>query len=138
MAYSLPLYRSLSAFAASALVGALATDVAYWRTADFLWVDMSDWLVSLAAIVGFVALIFAVFETIAMPRAFRPSLAYGLLSLVAWALSVLNAFVHTRDGWTSVVPLGVALSALTVVVLAFAGRALHVRSQSYAAAEFPA
>ena len=137
MVYSPPLYRSLSAFAASALIGALVTDVAYWRTADFVWVDMSDWLVTAGAIVGFVALLVGVVETIARREA-RTTWSHALLSLIAWALSVLNALVHTRDGWTSVVPLGVVLSAVTVLFLAFAGRALHVRAASYTNAEFPA
>ena len=76
-------------------------------------------------------------ETIARREA-RTTWSHALLSLIAWALSVLNALVHTRDGWTSVVPLGLVLSAVTVLFLAFAGRALHVRAASYTSAEFPA
>jgi uncharacterized membrane protein len=41
--------------------------------------------------------------------------------VVGYALAVLlaltNAFVHSRDGYTAVVPTGLMLSALVVVVL---------------------
>jgi uncharacterized membrane protein len=38
---------------------------------------------------------------------------------LAVLLSVVNAFVHSRDGYTAVVPSGLTLSALVVVVLLF-------------------
>jgi uncharacterized membrane protein len=56
--------------------------------------------------------------------------------VVGYALAVLlsltNAFVHSRDGYTAVVPTGLALSALVVVVLlltARVGTALANRSR---------
>jgi uncharacterized membrane protein len=36
---------------------------------------------------------------------------------LAVLLSVINAFVHSRDGYTAVVPTGLMLSGLVVVVL---------------------
>jgi uncharacterized membrane protein len=36
-------------------------------------------------------------------------------------LSLVNAFVHSRDAWTSVVPQGILLSALSTVLLLIAG-----------------
>jgi uncharacterized membrane protein len=36
---------------------------------------------------------------------------------IAVLLSLANAFVHSRDGYTAVVPLGLTLSALVVIVL---------------------
>jgi uncharacterized membrane protein len=44
---------------------------------------------------------------------------------------VISAFVHSRDGYTAVVPTGLMLSALVVVVLsltALTGRVLANRS----------
>ncbi len=49
---------------------------------------------------------------------------------LAVLLSLLNAFVHSRDGYTAVVPTGVMLSGLVVVILlitGWAGRALIAR-----------
>jgi uncharacterized membrane protein len=36
-------------------------------------------------------------------------------------LSLINVFVHSRDGYTAVVPTGLTLSALVVVVLIITG-----------------
>jgi uncharacterized membrane protein len=50
--------------------------------------------------------------------------------VLAVLLSLLNAFVHSRDGYTAVVPTGLTLSALVVVILliaGWAGRALIAR-----------
>ena len=42
----------------------------------------------------------------------------GLL-FAAWVVELITALVHTRDGWTAVVPTGLMLS-LTAVILALA------------------
>ncbi|PIK73709.1 hypothetical protein CS379_06895, partial [Methylobacterium frigidaeris] len=34
---------------------------------------------------------------------------------------LVNAFVHSRDGWTSVVPTGLILSGLVVLILCVTG-----------------
>lgn len=36
-------------------------------------------------------------------------------------LATLNMLVHTRDAWTSVVPLGLILSGVVVLILLFTG-----------------
>jgi uncharacterized membrane protein len=45
-------------------------------------------------------------------------LAGNLLVLV---LSFFNALIHQRDGWTSVVPVGLTLSIIVVVILPITG-----------------
>ncbi len=40
-----------------------------------------------------------------------------LLNIVAMLLELINAFVHSRDGWTAVVPQGLILSGVTVLLL---------------------
>ena len=39
--------------------------------------------------------------------------------VLAVLLSLVNTFVHTRDGYTAVVPTGLTLSTLVVVILLF-------------------
>jgi uncharacterized membrane protein len=41
--------------------------------------------------------------------------------VLALALSLLNAFVHSRDAYTAVVPTGVTLSGLVVIILLVTG-----------------
>jgi uncharacterized membrane protein len=110
-------YRPLRAFAAACLIGGLATDIAYWLSADFIWVDFSDWLVSIGAAFGVAAFIVAVIEFFARGRLARPNLLSLVFDFFAWAAAILDLLVHTRDSWTSVVPWGLALSAVAVFIL---------------------
>jgi len=43
------------------------------------------------------------------------------LLLAVFVLALFNAFIHSRDAWTSVVPTGLTLSAVTFVVILVAG-----------------
>ena len=40
---------------------------------------------------------------------------------VVITLSLINVFIHSRDGYTAVVPTGLILSAIVVAVLLFTG-----------------
>ena len=40
---------------------------------------------------------------------------------VVLVLALFNSFIHSRDAWTSVVPTGLMLSAITVLVMLFTG-----------------
>ena len=42
-------------------------------------------------------------------------------NLVVLVLAFFNALVHTRDAWTSVVPIGLMLSIVTVLILPVTG-----------------
>ena len=42
-------------------------------------------------------------------------------NVIALVLSIFNAFIHSRDAYTSVVPTGLILSALVVAILAITG-----------------
>jgi uncharacterized membrane protein len=114
-----PIYRRLAAFAGSCFVGTLATDIAYARTADLMWADFSDWLVTVGVIVGYLTIVVAVIEmiTIRSPLRRRPTLPYAVGNFIALIIATVDMLVHTRDAWTSVVPLGLTLSAVVVLVL---------------------
>ena len=82
-------------------------------------------LAAVTAIAGLVDLVRrAGFDTLAWPHA----VGYVLAVIV----SLVNMLVHSRDGYTAVVPTGLALSGLVVVVLiltAWAGMALANRQR---------
>jgi uncharacterized membrane protein len=118
-----PLYPLLVAFAVSCFLGTLATDIAYWRTADMMWADFSDWLVTAGVVVGYVTILVTLIEVL-VPRSgrlHRPTWPYAIGNIVTLILATLNMLVHTRDAWTSVVPWGVALSAAAVLVALVTG-----------------
>jgi uncharacterized membrane protein len=114
-----PILRTLAAFPVACFSVTLATDIAYAGTADMLWADFSAWLLAagmflggLAALAGIID--FVVDRTLRAQPAVWPVVIGSLLALI---LGLFNNFVHSRDAWTSVVPLGLALSAATVVVM---------------------
>jgi uncharacterized membrane protein len=45
--------------------------------------------------------------------------SFGLVAASA-LISLINAFVHSRDAWTSVVPQGILLSAVSAILLLLA------------------
>ena len=49
----------------------------------------------------------------------RPAWTRALTYASAVALSIFNVLVHSRDGYTAVVPTGLALSGIAVVLLLF-------------------
>jgi uncharacterized membrane protein len=104
-------------------MGTLATDIAYWRTANIMWADFSDWLLTAGVIVGYVTVVVALIETFAIRSPLRGRLTwlYAIGNLAALILATFDMFVHTRDAWTSVVPWGLVLSAAIVLVLILTG-----------------
>jgi uncharacterized membrane protein len=101
----------------------LATDIAYWWTADMMWADFSAWLLTVGIIVGYATIVVALIETFAIrsPLRGRMTWVYAIGNVVALILATVDMLVHTRDAWTSVVPWGLVLSAAIVLVLILTG-----------------
>jgi uncharacterized membrane protein len=118
-----PFYPLLAVFAVSCFLGTLAADIAYWRTADLMWADFADWLVTIGVVVGYVTILVALIEVFGLRsgRLRRPTWPYAVGNIVTLILATLNMLVHTRDAWTSVVPWGLVLSAAMVVVALVTG-----------------
>lgn len=116
---SSPLYSTLVQFPVACFVGALLTDIAYLRTDLYLWESFSVWMIAagcvFAGLAGIVGLI--VFVTDRTVRAARFAWPHALVSLAAALLAVVNAFVHSRDGYTAVVPTGLTLSCVVVLLM---------------------
>lgn len=105
------------------LGGALITDIVYSRTADMMWTNFSAWLLAVGLLFGVVALALALIGhwLARAPRTSAPVWPHVIGSLVVLLLAFFNNLVHSRDAWTSVVPTGLILSALTVVALLING-----------------
>jgi uncharacterized membrane protein len=112
-----PIHKVLVSFSAAYFTGALVTDLAYWHVPDVLWERFSIWLITAGLIMAGLAAIAYVFHLADHRSIERPAWPRGIGYAVAVLLSLTNAFVHSRDGYTAVVPLGLTLSALVVIVL---------------------
>jgi uncharacterized membrane protein len=109
------LHRFFMSFPIVCFTLALLTDVAYWQTSFLMWHDFSSWLLLAGLVGGVMALIAGLVGLLAGARSL-PWL-YWLGVLVAFALAIVNSLVHAGDGWTAIVPTGLALSTATVVVM---------------------
>jgi uncharacterized membrane protein len=115
-----PLHRGLIGAGAVVLIGACATDFAYYRSALWQWANFSAWLITAGLVVLLVAGILLLID-FATGRARRLDTGSSILVVAAALLSMVNAFVHSRDAWTSVVPQGIGLSNAVAVLLVIAG-----------------
>jgi uncharacterized membrane protein len=97
----------------------LVTDIVYWQTAAMLWADMSAWLLLAGLIVSIFAVLAGLIDFFgdARIRELRAAWIHGSGYLIALILEICNCLIHTRDAYTSVVPSGLILSALSVVIL---------------------
>jgi uncharacterized membrane protein len=119
-----PVHPMLVPIPIACFVGTLLTDIAYWRTAEMMWADFSAWLVTVGVIVGYLAAIAGLVDFLSnrLIRAQAPAWPHAIGNIVVLILATCNMLVHSRDGWTSVVPTGLILSALVVLILVFTGR----------------
>lgn len=118
-----PPRQTLMIVANVCFIGTLLTDLNYWRTAEMMWTNFSAWLLFAGLVMGVLAVIAALIDFFSgrLSRERGPVWPYLLGSLVVLVLSFFNSLVHSRDAWTSVVPTGLTLSAVTVIVLLVTG-----------------
>lgn len=116
---SQPAYATLVQFPAVCFIGAFVTDLAYWKTLNFIWETFSIWLLTAGCIFGGLALIAGLITWIAHRhvRVVRYAGAYVFATLAAFILSIINAFIHSRDGYVAVVPSGLTLSTIVVILM---------------------
>lgn len=116
-----PVHSLLVSFAIAYFVAALVTDLAYWRTGSVLWETFSDWLIMAGLVMAGFAVIAFVIDRMRGKEMDRLVWLHAAGYALAVLLSLLNIFVHSRDGYTAVVPTGVTLSGLVVLTLAVTG-----------------
>lgn len=117
-----PVYAILVQFPAVCFVGALLTDIAYWRTTNVIWEIFSIWLLTAGCIVAAFAGIAGLITWFSYRhvRSLRFATAHAVTSLVALILAIVNAFVHSRDAYVAVVPQGLTLSVIVVILMLLA------------------
>jgi uncharacterized membrane protein len=118
-----PFHPMLVPIPIACFVGTLCTDIAYWRSANMAWAVMSTWLLTVGLIVAVFAVIAGFIDFLGDRRIrdLRAVWIHAIGNAIALVLSIFNVLVHSRDGYTSVVPTGLALSALVVLILLVTG-----------------
>jgi uncharacterized membrane protein len=127
-----PMHKMLVSFSAAYFTGALITDLVYWHMPDVLWERFSIWLIVAGLVMAGLGIVAYVIDLAVGRRIDRPVWPHAVGYTLAVLLSVINAFVHSRDGYTAVVPTGLMLSGLVVAILiltAWVGMALANRQR---------
>ena len=118
-----PISAMLAPFPMVCFVGAAATDLAYWYSAAVMWETFSVWLLAAGLVMAGLAVFVGLLEFLFSRRirAMRPPWSRLLGGTIVLVLSLVNVFVHSRDGYTAVVPQGLILSGLGVFILLVLG-----------------
>ncbi|WP_102961350.1 DUF2231 domain-containing protein [Mangrovicella endophytica] len=114
----------------------LATDLAFWGSANLMWQNFSAWLLFAGLVVGGIAVVTGILGLLFLSHDRDRSTVwpYAVGGLIVLILALFNSFVHAGDGWTAVVPNGLILSAITVVLMlatAWIGRVVAHRHAAH-------
>ena len=83
----------------------------------------SAWLITVGFIIGVLAAIAGLVDFFGnrLIRTQGVALLHLIGNLAVLILAFFNLLIHTRDAWTSVVPVGLILSIVTVLILPVTG-----------------
>jgi uncharacterized membrane protein len=120
------LYIQLFPIPVVCFLAALVTDIVYAASAFLMWLHFSEWLIAGGLAFGALAAVVLLIELFTNPaiRAGAAAWVHLLLFYGALAVELINALVHSIDGWTAVVPIGLGLSVIGAILALAAVAAL--------------
>jgi uncharacterized membrane protein len=125
-----PLHAILLAFPVALYPAALISDITYLRTSVIQWTNFSQWLIAGADLFAGLLLAWAL-ASVLFGRA-RHTRGRGTLYLVVvavmFAVGVINAFQHSKDGWASVGAAGLVMSIACTVLALVAAFLVHSKA----------
>jgi uncharacterized membrane protein len=118
-----PIHPMLVPIPITCFVGTFITDLVYALTANMIWANMSAWLLVAGLFVSIFVVIAGLVDFLndRRIRDLRAAWIHAVGNGVVLIVSIFNVFVHSRDGYTSVVPMGLILSGTAVLILAITG-----------------
>ncbi len=123
------LHAILLGFPIALFSSALVTDITYLRTEELQWTNFSAWLIAGGLVFGGLVLVWALVSLVLGLRAADKGrrLLYAIVLAAMCVAGLINAFQHSRDGWSSVGTFGLLLSIVTVTLSLIAGLIAHSR-----------
>ncbi|WP_145143347.1 DUF2231 domain-containing protein [Pseudomonas duriflava] len=110
-----PLHAILLAGTVPLFLGALLSDIAYFRSFQIQWNNFSSWLIAGGLVFCGLAILFALVNLIRASQKKGRPLVYFLLLVVTWALGFINALEHAKDAWATM-PFGLILSLIVTLL----------------------
>jgi uncharacterized membrane protein len=117
-----PIHAVLVPFPIVCYTGALLTEITNSNSPQVQWANFSQWLLAVGFIMGLLAAIFGLIDFLGAGRT-RPRIGWIHLvgNAIVLVLAFFNNLVHSRDGWTGVVPTGLTLSVITFLLMLVTG-----------------
>ena len=118
-----PLHPAMVHFPVAALLGLIATDLAFLLTADAFWARASLWLAGVGALGGFLAGIVGMLDLLSVRQNRRlvSGWSHGLLAIMLLSLASLNWLLRLQDPVSAIFPWGLYLSVLSGVLIGVTG-----------------
>ena len=113
-----PLHATLLAGTVPLFLGALLSDIAYYRSYHIQWSNFSSWLIAGGLVFCGLATLFALAHLIRADRKTRP-LIYLTLLMATGVLGFINALQHAKDAWATM-PAGLLLSVIVTLLACLA------------------
>jgi len=124
--FGITLYTVLEPLPLGFFFAAWLFDIIYLQTFVVMWTKAASWLIVFGLLLAILPRI------ISLIHLFRGTFAgektHFWLTLLAIAVAIVNAFIHSRDAY-AVVPAGVTLSTIVVALLLIANVQLALRTR---------
>lgn len=117
-----PIHPMLIHFPVAALLGLIATDLAYIVSGDYFWARASLWLVGVGALGGWVSGFAGLIDLLSVSQIRRLITAWchAILAVMLLSLASLNWLFRLDTADVNIFPWGLYLSLLTGVLIASA------------------
>lgn len=110
-----PLHAILLSFPMALFTSALLADITYLKSTEIQWTNFASWLITGALIFGGFVIIWAAISAFRRRSISSGFPLYLLLLVIMWVSGLINAFQHSRDGWSSVGQMGLMLSIISTL-----------------------
>lgn len=114
-----PLHAVIGAFPLAYFLAALISDYEYTTEGNIFWSGMASWMIFGGLVFAGISIVLGLIDWFVRRRSGgNYGMAWhALATFAAFVLGVIDAMVHSRDGWTSVVPTGITLTAIVFILL---------------------
>jgi len=126
-AFAVALYTLFEPVPLGFFVAAWIFDIIYLKSYVVEWTHAASWLIAIGLVLAILPRLIALITL--FRGSSRAEKVHFWLTLVAIALAIVNAFVHSRDAY-AVVPSGVILSTLVVALMLIANVQLALRQRT--------
>ncbi|WP_313570347.1 DUF2231 domain-containing protein [Pantoea piersonii] len=126
-AFAVALYTLFEPVPLGFFVAAWIFDIIYLNSFVVEWTHAASWLIAIGLVIAIVPRLIALIDLFRGSR--RAEKVHFWITLLAIALAIVNAFVHSRDAY-AVVPSGVTLSTLVVALMLIANVQLALRQRT--------